>query len=825
MQIQNRIQSLRDSIGVEYAKPTMEKLEKMITDLKESEIAQQYLLVERGLTDETIKHFKLGYDKERNAIAIPVFKKGELINIKYRFIEPNKVKYTQEKNAEVWLFNDEGIQQGLEKKAILIVEGEFDLMATWQSGFKSVVSVASGKDSYGVWLELLDPIPMVFIAYDNDKAGQGASIKFAERIGTEKCFEIQYPEGVKDANEFFKTHTKEDFIELKNNARPFYKYQFKGLGDIIKNLREDDTEYLKTKFIPDVEFGKDWITVVSGRSNAGKCHAKGTSILMADGKIKNVEDIKIGDFVMGEDSKPKEVLNLGKGIDTLYRIWERGEYYDVNSEHILSLWKNVWDKKEKRSYKRYEEISVKDFIKFTKAKQNKYQGWKVGIEFQEKRVSLEPYILGLWLGDGTSSKPDLTTADVEIENIWKEFALKNNLSVNEYCQTNNKSKTLALSCGLQNGQNYFLNRLQEYNLINKKHIPHEYKTNSEKVRLELLAGLIDTDGNLSKSSYGECYEITQKSNDLANDIVYLARSLGFRVKISKSVKSIKEINFKGEYNRIHIFGDLSRIPVILNRKRTEFKSKKDYLKSKIKIEELNTGEYYGFTLTGNGLYVLGNFTVTHNTSYLMNIAGDFAKNDTPVLIMPFERGVDSVGQRFLQANFDKTRDDFKMMDDSEWDKVIKESIELPIYFSVPKREEIVDTIVKSKRIFNTKIVVIDHLDYVVRHVNGNREAEIANTLQNLKRVAEEHSILILIVTHIRKIDTVGAEVLRKPNIEDLKGSASLYQDPECVIMIYQGEEEDTLKVDVLKNKGKMSTKEFKFNQATGKLTESNFDSW
>jgi hypothetical protein len=483
MNIQNRIQSLRESVGVEYTKPPREKLDKLVKALVDSEEAQQYLQVERGLTEETIKHFQLGYDKTKDAIAIPIFKKGELINIKYRFLKPDKIKYTQEKNAEVWLFNEQGIQVGMEKKAVLIVEGEFDLMATWQSGFKAVVSVASGKDSYGVWLELLDPIPMVFIAYDNDKAGQQASIKFAERIGTEKCFEIQYPEGIKDANEFFKSHTKEDFIELKNTARPFYKYQFKGLGDVIKNLREDESEYIKSKYIPDVEFGKDWLTVISGRSNAGK------------------------------------------------------------------------------------------------------------------------------------------------------------------------------------------------------------------------------------------------------------------------------------------------------------------------------------------------------TSYLMNIAGEMAQNNTPVLIMPFERGIDSVGQRFLQANFDKTRDDFKMMDDGEWDKVLKSCAEMPVYFSVPKREEIVDTIVKSKRIFNTQVVIVDHLDYMVRHVNGNREAEIANTLQNLKRVAEEHGVLMMIVTHIRKIDTAGAEVLRKPNIEDLKGSASLYQDPECVVMIYQGEDESKLKVDVLKNKGKMSSREFNFNLATGKLTESNFDSF
>ena len=80
-----------------------------------------------------------------------------------------------------------------------------------------------------------------------------------------------------------------------------------------------------------------------------------------------------------------------------------------------------------------------------------------------------------------------------------------------------------------------LDLLRRYELINNKHIPDEYLHNSRKNRLELLAGLIDTDGYKDKM----CYEITQKTKILADQIVYLARSLGFKATVSEKISAIK----------------------------------------------------------------------------------------------------------------------------------------------------------------------------------------------------------------------------------------------------------------------------------------------
>jgi len=812
------IRSIREQIGVDYNRPDISKMEGFIEELNNNPVALEYLKTERGLTDDTINHFKLGFDPKREAISIPIFKGDELINIKYRFLNPVKSKYSSERGAETWLYNDVGIDIGNKKDGVLIVEGEFDLMSVYQTGIKNVVSVAGGKDSYGIWIERIDNIPRIYIAYDNDKGGKESAIKIADRLGVEKCFEVSYPEGLKDANEYLKSHTKDDFKDLIKKAKPYYNYQFKGLGDIIESLRTKTNTNITTEFIPNVKIEKDWMIVVSGSTNTGKCHAKGTKLLMYDGSIKNVEDVEIGDQLMGANSKPRNVLSLANGTEEMYRIHERNEYYDVNKSHILSLKSVRWDRKTKQTKTVYNEKTVEELLEMKPETQRVYRGWKTDVDFKWNHLELDPYFVGLWLGDGSSSKTQITTEDDKIELYLNNYCDELGLSVTKRTQKNNNSCTFDF-VGIRGkkGGNYIRNWLKKYNLLNNKHIPQVYKINSYYNRLELLAGLIDTDGSLGKTKRGESFEIIQKNTQLANDIVFLARSLGFRVKISKTIKSIKSINFTGEYNRIFIFGNLSLIPTRLKRKQSTFCSKKNWLTSRLEIESIGIGKYYGFTLDDDGLYLLDSFTVTHNTSLVLNIADDFVNQELPVLIMPFERGIESVGKRFMSVMLDKTNEDFSYLSDTDWVDVINDCIDKPLYFSVPKKDEIVETIIKAKRLFNTKIVIVDHLDYLIRHVSGNREAEIANTLQNLKRVAEEHGIIIIIVSHIRKIEQAGSAIQRKPNLDDLKGSSSLSQDPECVVLLNPIEE--GIDICVAKNKGKMGCKTFDFNPDTGRFSQ------
>ena len=158
------------------------------------------------------------------------------------------------------------------------------------------------------------------------------------------------------------------------------------------------------------EIGGGIITVSCGQ---GKCNAIDTPILMYDGKIKMVQDVKVGDKLMGDDSTPRNVLSLARGREMMYKIIpKRGNSYIVNESHILSLkcsTKCRFGKKDDVF-----DIPLKDYLKLPKSylgRGSSICGYKVPVEFQEKEVYIDPYIVGFWLGDGHSVHPRITNQE------------------------------------------------------------------------------------------------------------------------------------------------------------------------------------------------------------------------------------------------------------------------------------------------------------------------------------------------------------------------------------------------------------------------------
>ena len=277
-------------------------------------------------------------------------------------------------------------------------------------------------------------------------------------------------------------------------------------------------------------------------------------------------------------------------------------------------------------------VTVAEFLADQKYFQAYYRLHPQAVEYDAQDVPLPPRMLGIWLGDGDSTCCAITTADTEIVDYITEVATSFGLYVKpdgiHYRITKAKpGEASALSPGRlvdraqldkalqamadgascwQAGRQYQIdgNAVRRYKALadagelddyfearaqnpitlalkdlgvwGNKHIPKCYIENSRQARLELLAGLIDTDGYASKTYYDFCF----KSERLLADVVTLARSLGFVARdpqyTPKTCVNAAEGPKVCEAYRSFVRGgdNLLEIPVLLARKKLQAKTKR-----------------------------------------------------------------------------------------------------------------------------------------------------------------------------------------------------------------------------------------------------------
>lgn len=354
-----------------------------------------------------------------------------------------------------------------------------------------------------------------------------------------------------------------------------------------------------------------------GPPGEGKCLGKGTPILMYDGSIKKVEEICIGDIIMGDDNSPRNILSVTTGQEMLYKVHQKnGDSYVVNESHIISLEGN--DEYEGRKF----DISIKDYLEKSNDFKHHTKGYKAArCDFGDKELDIPGYILGYWLGDGSTGCPKITTMDHEVVNEFSLYAESVGLKLIRG-QQRGKAYTYSITRGGTGlpgiplkERNPFVNELKLLECFHEKNGPEIVKKTSYKYRMEFLAGLIDSDGDVNKTGF--CF--SNKNKSIIDITCFVARSLGFRCSVNSRIT--KDQNGTICYSfRVNITGKCHEIPTRIKRKRIGIRSDfKNHLRSGIKLEKLDIDEYFGFEIDGNKRFLLGDFTVTHNTAILRHV--------------------------------------------------------------------------------------------------------------------------------------------------------------------------------------------------------------
>lgn len=380
------------------------------------------------------------------------------------------------------------------------------------------------------------------------------------------------------------------------------------------------------------------------------CHRKGQKVLMFDGSFKVVEDVRVGDLLMGPDSTPRRVQELHHGTEAMVEIIpNKGVPWVVNKGHILTLVRTSRSvgKSGKRP-KRYRPVSettdvwLDEYLKWSRTQKSIHKLFRVGVTFEPgPALPLDSYFLGVLLGDGClCRRVGVTNIDPEVVAEVYAQAKKFKLHISiEGEGTTSATYHLSGKHGGGNGrgpeQNPIQVILKGLDLFGcdsgSKFIPFLYKTASSEDRLNLLAGLIDTDGDYKDTD--NCYYFTSKSYALASDFTFVARSLGFAAYL-KPTRKCDQNGTWGDYFRVTVSGEVDRIPVRVQYKKARRRQQpKDVLRVGFKTRELPPDEYFGFVLDGDHRYLLDDFTVTHNTGKT-----ELARTVARMLRVPFHVG-------------------------------------------------------------------------------------------------------------------------------------------------------------------------------------------
>jgi hypothetical protein len=296
----------------------------------------------------------------------------------------------------------------------------------------------------------------------------------------------------------------------------------------------------------------------------GKLCSNSTIVYTKD-CIKKHGDLRVGDYVFGRNGQSVKVLAISEEMMADRKvIFTDGSEIVCHENHEWLVYDRLGDRNVEMVVTTKEIESMGVWLgEHKRGGRARFQvDANTCIDFEERVLLLHPYVLGVWLGDGKSSYPticyhpkDRGTIDKIVGLGYKELAV----------YTHKITGVLYSVFGNRENKDV-LDKLKEMNLINNKHIPDEYIFSSVEQRLELLAGLIDTDGYVYQKNGRVTFSNANKI--LIDDVAKLVVSLGWRYSISEfePVKSSSGIQGKQVVYQL-CFNPTCDIPTALERKK------------------------------------------------------------------------------------------------------------------------------------------------------------------------------------------------------------------------------------------------------------------
>lgn len=359
------------------------------------------------------------------------------------------------------------------------------------------------------------------------------------------------------------------------------------------------------------------------------------SIVYCDGYEKTIKEIVVGDKIFGNDGKLTTVVDkINPGVVETYKITlSDGRSVIASDNHLWYVYntiKSEWQEltteqiREKYYYEKFDS-------RYNKSTKSLIYSLPINkaLDYSEKsNLKIDPYWLGLYLGDGYLGDSSVCSIDKDILDYCKDYSTKLGMecSIIHPNDVPNEDFHIArivtrLKSRKQHS-NYIIDSLREYGIDKIKTIPSDYLYSSYDDRLALLQGIMDTDGSVDKLGH---IEFSTSVAEFAKTFEFLCRSLGISVKYKIKESSYKKNNVKHICKITHRFYLYTDLPIFrLKRKLGNYKKIVEGKNSKKKIaykervtikniESVGTNQVYCIKVDNDSkLFLTDNMIVTHN---------------------------------------------------------------------------------------------------------------------------------------------------------------------------------------------------------------------
>lgn len=523
------------------------------------------------------------------------------------------------------------------------------------------------------------------------------------------------------------------------------------------------------------------LTIIGARPAMGKEQPNSSRVLMADGEWLTMGDIRVGDMIASVDGRESFVRGVfPQGVKDVYEftfadkrtarcgidhLWEV-KYRDWEAPRVLTTAKIL----EMLTKKRYQRRLMVRLIS--------------GDFGRQQDFPLDPWFLGFLIGDGCfrQSTPSFSTPDAEI--VGRVGAML----PNGYKLMKSGKYDYRIS-GEKGKANYLKGILESLGMWGKysheKWIPKQYMSGTKEQRLELLRGLIDSDGWVE--SYN-CIKYASSSRQLAEDVQSLARSLGAWC----SIRTVKTTHLDS-YSLTMRANDQCQF-AWLKKKADRISKQKHHLSLTIdSVEFVGREECTCIQVSHDtSLYVTDNYVVTHNTALLLGLADSAAQSGFPVGLVSAEQPTIQIGARrmALASQVSATTIRTGNFHEEDWPKLsmgMRNAKDRPMWIydrSAITLDELVGIARKWKHTHGIKALFIDYAQRITVKGAGRIE-EVSQVARGLKNLARDLNIPVIVLAQVKA--AVETRDNKRPHAGDLANSDELTREADQILMLYRDE--------------------------------------